>query len=99
MTTFAKAKLRKEEWVPFVGLHESYVNEVVDSAGYDRAIEDGYEVVETWNVWRCEVCGMYDSDRDRDHAAWEVDHFGPVTHFARYGHDSIRRLSDRLSEF
>ena len=94
MNTFTKATLRKEEWVPFVGLHESYVNEIVDSAGYDRAIENGYEVIETWNVWRCEVCGMNDSDRD--HAAWEVDHFGPVTHSARYGHESIRPMSEAM---
>ena len=86
--TFAKAALRKEEWVPFVGLHASYAYEVIGSAGYDWAIGNGYEVIETWNVWRCEVCGMYDSDRD--HAAWEVEYYGPATHAARYGHDSIR---------
>lgn len=61
---------------------------VVGSPEYNRMLSEGHQVIETWNVWRCQSCGMNDSDRD--HAEWQAEHFGPVTHLARYGHESVR---------
>ena len=91
--TFHKATLENPDMSdrrdPGTGLLYSpeRVTEVVGTESYDRAIANGWVIIETWTVWPCAVCGMNDSDRD--HAQWEVEHFGPISHLDRYGHESV----------
>ncbi len=90
--TFQKATLQnaEERRDPMTGLlfNPERSTEIVGSEAYERHVAEGWTVVETWNVWTCAFCGMNDSDRE--HAAWEAEHFGPITHLDRYGHVSVR---------
>jgi hypothetical protein len=93
-TSFQKATLQNPDMTdrrdPGTGLFFSpeRSTEIVGTEACDRLLARGWEIVETWNVWTCQTCGMRDSDRD--HADWESEHFGPVSHLDRYGHESVR---------
>lgn len=87
-SAFQKATLEEPAWRAIRGFAPARANEVVGSPSFIRAIADGWSIVEVWNVWTCQRCGMNDSDRD--HAPWEAEHFGHVTHADRYGHESVR---------
>lgn len=86
--TFRKAVLQKGDAQPFPGsggylVHAPTCTEVVGTPDYERLLAAGYRVVESWQVWRCQTCGAFDSDREHDGMVG-------MSHPERYGHESVR---------